>query len=136
MSHALTLGIPTSKGSILMMTLGASTATGRIMFGKIITFGILDRLHMHQLSMVVTGVACMMLPLIKTFAGLVIYVILVGLVDGCFVVMMPLLTLTLAGVENKVLAWGYLVGVSSVTFTLGPPVAGENSLSYFCLHGC
>ena len=92
--------------------------------GKIITFGILDRLNMHMLSMVITGVACMMVPLIKTFAGLMTYVICVGLVDGCFVVMMPLLTLTLAGVENKVTAWGYLVGVSSVTLMLGPPVAG------------
>ena len=55
--------------SILMMVMGASTATGRILFGRIVASGVLNRLHMHQLSMVITGSGVMLLPLIKTFHG-------------------------------------------------------------------
>lgn len=52
------------------MILGATTAVGRIMFGKIVQHGVLNRLHMHQLSMVVTGTGVMVLPLIKSYTGL------------------------------------------------------------------
>ena len=55
---------------MLMMVLGATTASGRLLFGKIVQLGVLNRLHMHQLSMVVTGTGVMMLPLIKSYIGI------------------------------------------------------------------
>ncbi|KAL5010182.1 hypothetical protein ScPMuIL_012487 [Solemya velum] len=123
-SYAKDVGIPPENGSMFVMLLGACTATGRILFGKIVEFGVLNRLHMHQLSMVVTGTGVMLLPLIKSFGGIIAYVIVVGLVDGCYVVLLPLLTASLVGPENTVLAWGFLVGVSSFTFASGPAIAG------------
>jgi len=80
---------------------------------------------MHQVSMVITGTAVMMLPLIKSFEGIIVYVIMVGLVDGCFVVLLPVLTTAFIGIEDTVLAWGFLVGTASITFTMGPPIAGN-----------
>lgn len=59
---------------------------------------------------------------------IVLYVVIVGLVDGCYVVLLPILTASLMGLENSVLAWGFLVGSSSITFTLGPPTAGRSLL--------
>ncbi|KAL5010815.1 hypothetical protein ScPMuIL_013120 [Solemya velum] len=123
-SYAKDVGIPPENGSMFVMLLGACTATGRILFGKIVEFGVLNRLHMHQLSMVVTGTGVMLLPLITSFGGIIAYVIVVGLVDGCYVVLLPLLTSSLVGPENTVLAWGFLVGVSSFTFASGPAIAG------------
>lgn len=114
---------------MLVMILGGSTAVGRIMFGKIVQFGFLNRLHLHQMSMVITGTGAMLLPLITSFGGLAAYVVCVGLVDGCFVVLLPLMTAALVGSDKTVIAWGFLVGASSVTFTLGPPVAGRFSLA-------
>ena len=114
----------TQQGSNLVMILGGATAVGRLMFGKIVEWGYLNRVHMHQLSMVITGTACMFLPVIRSFVGLVCYVVLAGLVDGCYVVLLPVLTTQLVGLENRVMAWGFLVAMSSVTFTLGPPIAG------------
>ena len=126
MAYANDIGVPPSKGSLLVMLLGGFTATGRILFGKVMEWGYLNRLNMHQLSMVLTGTAAMLLPLIKTFSGLVCYVIFVGLVDGCYVVLLPVLTTTLVGSgSDSVLAWGYLTMVTSITYTLGPPVAGQ-----------
>ncbi|XP_062585339.1 uncharacterized protein LOC134247004 isoform X1 [Saccostrea cucullata] len=123
-SYAQDIGIPPEKGSMLIMVLGITTAIGRVMFGKIVGLGVLNRLHMHQLSMVVTGTAVMMLPMIRSFIGIIFYVVVVGLVDGCYVVLLPVLTVSLMAGENSVTAWGFLIGTSSVTFTLGPPVAG------------
>ncbi|OWF53663.1 uncharacterized protein LOC110446130 [Mizuhopecten yessoensis] len=123
-SYAEDIGIPPERGSIFVMLLGASTAIGRISFGKIVQLGFLNRIHMHQISMVITGTGVMLLPMIKTFSGIAVYVIVVGLVDGCYVVLLPVLTTSLMGAENTVIAWCFLVGTSSITFTLGPPVAG------------
>ena len=66
----------------------------------------------------------MVLPLIPSFGGLITYVICVGLVDGCYVVLIPILNATLAGADSAVLAWGFLSGFSSIFFTAGPPLAG------------
>jgi len=123
-SHCKDLGISADSASLLMMVLGGSTGIGRIMFGKIVDMGLMDRLHMHQLSLLITGTGAMILPLITAYWGLMIYVICAGLVDGCMVVLLPVLTTTLIGAENKVTAWGYLTCVSAITFTLGPPTAG------------
>lgn len=123
-AYAEDCGIPPEKGAIFIMMLGASTAFGRILFGKIVQYGFLNRLHMHQFSMVITGTGVILLPLLKSFVGISIYVVCVGLVDGCYVVLLPVLTATLVGVENAVLAWGFLTGTSSITFTAGPPIAG------------
>ncbi|KAK3097753.1 hypothetical protein FSP39_012826 [Pinctada imbricata] len=123
-SYAKDQGIPPEKGSILVMLLGGCTAFGRILFGRIVQSRILNRLAMHQLSMVVTGTAVMLLPLIKSFTGIIAYVLVIGLVDGCYVVLLPVLTSALLTGENIVSAWGFLIGTCSITFTLGPPVAG------------
>ena len=126
-SYAVESGLSPKMASILVMLLGFFTASGRILFGKVIEWGFLNRLNMHQISMVLTGTAAMLLPLIKGFGGLVAYVIFVGLVDGCYVVLLPVLTSTLIGSGNdSVLAWGYLTMVCSITYTLGPPVAGKS----------
>ena len=68
-SYAIDQGISPDKAAILMMVLGAATASGRLMFGKIVQMGVLNRLHMHQLSMVVTGTGVMLLPLITSYLG-------------------------------------------------------------------
>ena len=66
----------------------------------------------------------MMLPLCKSFTSIMIYVIITGLVDGCYTVLLPTLTEAFTGEDKKVLAWGILNFFASITFTLGPPVAG------------
>jgi len=59
------IGIDHKTASMLLTILGAATATGRILFGKIVEYGYLNRLHLHQLSIVITGTGCMLLPLIR-----------------------------------------------------------------------
>ena len=66
----------------------------------------------------------MMLPLCDSFASIMVYVIITGLVDGCYTVLLPTLTEAFTGEDKKVLAWGILNFFASITFTLGPPVAG------------
>ncbi|KAL3881964.1 hypothetical protein ACJMK2_028346 [Sinanodonta woodiana] len=124
-SFAFHIGIPPEKGFLIMVLFGGCTTCGRLMFGKIVELTFLNWLHMHQLSMIVTGIAIMLLPLAKSLTGVIIYVVVAGLVDGCFVVLLSILTMNVVGLENAGLAWSFLTGISSITFTLGPPIAGN-----------
>jgi len=67
------------------------------------------------------------------YLGIVVYVVVAGLVDGCYVVLLPILTAQLMGVEKSVLAWGFMIGTCSLTFTLGPPAAGTEELRCLAL---
>ncbi|XP_046570104.1 monocarboxylate transporter 10-like [Haliotis rubra] len=123
-SYAMSQGISADTAAYLLMALGCATTIGRILSGKIVQYGFLNRLHLHQLTMIITGTAFMILPSIESFAGLLAYSIVLGLVDGCYVVLLPILTSSLIGADKAVLAWCFMSCVCSLTFTLGPPVSG------------
>ncbi|XP_067671755.1 monocarboxylate transporter 10-like [Haliotis asinina] len=123
-SYAMNQGISADTAAYLLMALGCATTIGRILSGKIVQYGFLNRLHLHQLTMITTGTAFMILPSIESFAGLLTYSIVLGLVDGCYVVLLPILTSSLIGADKAVLAWCFMSCVCSLTFTLGPPVSG------------
>ncbi|XP_071108045.1 monocarboxylate transporter 13-like [Haliotis cracherodii] len=123
-SYAMDQGISADTAAYLLMALGCATTIGRILSGKIVQYGFLNRLHLHQLTMIITGTAFMILPCIESFAGLLAYSIVLGLVDGCYVVLLPILTSSLIGADKAVLAWCFMSCVCSLTFSLGPPVSG------------
>ena len=83
-----------------------------------------DHCLVTSCSQVITGTGVMLLPLCRTFGAIIAYVTLTGVVDGCYVVLLPTLTEAFTGEDKKVLAWGILNFFASITFTLGPPVAG------------
>ncbi|XP_078618122.1 monocarboxylate transporter 10-like [Branchiostoma floridae x Branchiostoma japonicum] len=124
-SYAADVGV--SDGPVLVLILGAASTCSRLLFGPVLQLQFLvqlNRLHIQTFSMIVTAVVTLVLPACSTFGGLVTCVLLLGLFDGCFVTLLPILTVDLVGVENMSLAWGFTLGSCSVSFILGPPTAG------------
>ena len=76
------------------------------------------------MTMILTSVGYMTLPALRTFSVLMGYVVCMGLVDGCYVVLLPILTCSMVDDKKAVLSWGFLAGTTAVTFTMGPPIAG------------
>lgn len=75
--------------------------------------------------MVVIGIVVMMLLMICLFIGIILYVVIIGLVDGCYVVFFLVLMVFLMVGENFVMVWGFLIGISFVIFMFGFFVVGE-----------
>lgn len=75
--------------------------------------------------MVVIGIVVMMLLMICLFIGIILYVVIIGLVDGCYVVFLLVLMVFLMVGENFVMVWGFLIGISFVIFMFGFFVVGE-----------
>ena len=74
----------------------------------------------------------MFLPLIKSSIGLILYCVVVGLVDGCYVVLLPLLTSRFLGADRAPLAWGCVVSVASISFMAGPSFSGKLRICLVC----
>ncbi|ESO84236.1 hypothetical protein LOTGIDRAFT_94870, partial [Lottia gigantea] len=123
-SYGVTNGIPVSKCTYFVMVLSGATTIGRLVSGRIVQKGYLNSLHFIQLCMIVIGVLFMILPTITSFAGLLPFIAFLGLVDGCYVVLLPMVTCSLVDYNDAILAWGMLAGTCSLSVTIGPPAAG------------
>ena len=77
--------------------------------------------------MFTSGLSSILFSLVSTsYAGLAIYVILFGLLDGSFVGLMSIMTLKCTGsVELMSHSWGISLMFMSCSMIVGPPTVGE-----------
>ena len=61
------------------------------------------------------------------------YSVIFGFHDGCFVVLIAILTGDIVGRKNMVPAFGLMYCITGIPMVLGPPVAGKSSL-LFCFY--
>ena len=71
--------------------------------------------------MAVTTTLC---PLATTYGGLILYAVSFGMFDGCFVLLIAVVTSDIVGPSKLAQALGALYGVIAVPMIFGPPLAG------------
>ena len=71
--------------------------------------------------MAVTTTLC---PLATNLTGVIIYASSFGMFDGCFVLLIALMTCDIVGSNKLPQALGMLYGVIAVPMIFGPPLAG------------
>ncbi|XP_059152863.1 monocarboxylate transporter 12-like [Physella acuta] len=123
-SYAGFLGISASRASYIVMAMGGATTVSRLITGKILTCQLLSRLHFKQTIFVVMGTSYLLLAHVTTIEGLYVFAVVRGLLDGAHIVMLPMLTASMVGQNKALLGWGYIAGAISITYTIGPPIAG------------
>ncbi|KAH9512872.1 hypothetical protein Btru_036829 [Bulinus truncatus] len=124
LNYAGFIGINASRASYIVMAMGGATTVSRLITGKILTCQLLSRLHFKQTIFVVMGTSYLLLAHVTTIEGLYVFAVVRGLLDGAHNVMLPMLTASMVGRNKALLGWGYIAGAISITYTLGPPVAG------------
>jgi len=118
------LGVPLSQGSWLISYLGISSAIGRMLFGRVSDVCSLKNIHIYRACMFLSGLASVLCPLGNTYWALVVYVVVLGFLDGSYIGLMSIVTLDIVGVHKIAPAWGILFFCQSFTYLLGPPAAG------------
>ncbi len=81
---------------------------------------------MYQASLLAIGLSTVVCPITESYAGLVIYSLVFGFFDGCFVGQVAVITGDIAGKERLSQAIGNMFGVVAIPMSLGPPVAGKD----------
>lgn len=122
--YADDLGIPPSKGSWLVGFLSIMSTVGRVIFGKICELQCINKLHVYQLSVFIIGISTIICPITEGYAGLLVYSLVFGFFDGCFVGQVAVITGDIAGRSKLSQAIGNMFGVVAIPMMLGPPVAG------------
>ena len=89
---ALTLGIPMSRGALLLGYLSISAIFGKLLSGRLSDLPRVRRLYIFVVSATILSFSSMCVTSAKTYHGLLAYTIVAGFFDGCFVVTVPLIT--------------------------------------------
>ena len=84
---------------------------------------------MLQLSFFVVGVILILLPFCKFYELVLALTLVFGIFDGCFVAVVGPIAFQFCGPEGASQAIGFILGLSSIPLTIGPPIAGKETKS-------
>ncbi|KAL7730289.1 hypothetical protein ACLKA6_016542 [Drosophila palustris] len=115
---------PGKDENIPVMCIGITSGIGRLIFGVIADMPRVNRMYLQQLSLVCIGALTLLLPLTSSYNILVLFALIMGLFDGCFISLLGPIAYEICGPSGATQAIGFLLGLCSLPLTIGPPVAG------------
>lgn len=116
---------PGQGENLPVMCIGVTSGLGRLMFGAIADLPGVNRIYLQQLSLVCIGVVTIMLPMTSSYVLLIVFTLVMGLFDGCFISLLGPIAYEICGPQGATQAIGFLLGLSSLPLTVGPPIAGN-----------
>ncbi|XP_060607305.1 monocarboxylate transporter 10-like [Ruditapes philippinarum] len=116
---------PGEDGSWLILCLSITSGVSRIICGKLADIPWFSRIRMQQLAFLVLGISTVCIPFAKTFGALIGISLIMGVCDGVFVCLLGPIAFDIVGPGEASQAIGFLLGIFSIPFTIGPPVAGQ-----------
>ena len=124
------MGASHRDGSLLLSYIGIGSGVGKLIFGKISDMPCVDTIRLYNICMVLSGLS----PLLAIFAVgydmLVLYVVVLGLLDGCFIGLMSIVTLECTDRDKMSVAWGAALMIMSFSMLLGAPAAGKRRYQF------
>lgn len=108
-----------------VMCIGITSGLGRILFGAIADLPSCNRIYLQQFSLVCIGIVTLLLPLTSSYILLIIFTLIMGLFDGCFIALLGPIAYEICGASGATQAIGFMLGLSSIPLTVGPPIAGK-----------
>uniref|UniRef100_A0A1I8Q065 Major facilitator superfamily (MFS) profile domain-containing protein n=1 Tax=Stomoxys calcitrans TaxID=35570 RepID=A0A1I8Q065_STOCA len=118
------LAYPNRDQNLPVMSIGVTSGLGRLIFGVIADLPGVNRIYLQQLSLFCIGVVTILLPLTSSYVLLIVFSLIMGLFDGCFISLLGPIAYEICGPSGATQAIGFLLGLSSLPLTIGPPVAG------------
>ncbi|XP_030370865.1 monocarboxylate transporter 10 isoform X2 [Scaptodrosophila lebanonensis] len=116
---------PGKDVNLPVMCIGITSGVGRLIFGVIADLPGINRMYLQQLSLVCIGLVTLLLPLTSSYVVLVCFALIMGLFDGCFISLLGPIAYEICGPSGATQAIGFLLGLSSLPLTIGPPIAGK-----------
>lgn len=121
--------LPDNSGESLLTCIGVTAAIGKIALGLIADRPNINPVLLQQISFVGIGVITMILTTAPYFNDnaytvIVIYSLILGVFDGCFSALLGPIAVYICGPENATQGIGFILGVVSMPFMLGPLLAG------------
>lgn len=115
---------------------------GKLLLGMVVDIRWMNSLCLYGVTLVGSGLALLLIPLIKSYVGLQVISVVLGFLSGNWSIT-PYMTTKIVGIERLTEAYGILMFFGGFGIMLGPPVVGKNDRFCFarhhylhCLHLC
>ena len=123
--------LPDNNGEGLLTCIGITAGIGKILLGIIADRPNVNPVFLQQFSFVAIGVITMLLNTAPYFAdhaytSLVILSLILGAFDGCYSALLGPIAVHICGPLGASQAIGFILGLTSIPFMLGPLLAGDN----------
>ena len=132
-SHAVLVGVPHGKASFLVGILSITSTIGKVLAGKIADLKQVNIFYMYQTGLLTMSISTTLLPIGHGYPALVLYALVFGLGEACFVVLIPLITKEVVGIRRLSPALGSLFMIMAIPTMLGSPIAGKLKLFLYPL---
>jgi len=126
----------------LVSCLGFGSLTIRPFFGKFLDLPRVSRLTTLQITLLLISVFTTLVPIATNYEWLATYAFMYGLLEGCFLISLPLIVQDLVGDSKLASALGTLYCLLSIPKTAGPSIAGwiydtsdSYAVAFFCAGG-
>jgi MCP family monocarboxylic acid transporter-like MFS transporter 10 len=123
--------LPEKNGEGLLTCIGITAGIGKILLGIIADRPNVNPVFLQQFSFVAIGIITMLLntaPYFGDYAytSMVILSLLLGVFDGCYSALLGPIAVYICGPRGASQAIGFILGLTSIPFMLGPLLAGDN----------
>ncbi|XP_055853944.1 monocarboxylate transporter 10-like [Episyrphus balteatus] len=119
------INFPRRNSNLPIMCIGAASCIGRMIVGILADIPGINRIRIHQGSLIGMGVVTVMLPYISSFNTLLISSAALGVFDGMFFPVLGPICYQLCGSSGAAQAIGCFLGLVAVPMTIGPVLAGK-----------
>lgn len=122
--HASDVGLSATEASLVVSYSGIASTFGRLFFGRIADMKRVDRSLLYTSSMLITGVATILLPFARSYAAFICFAVAFGMFAGVFIAIMPIVVADYIGLSNLSQAMGLMYSIQFIPNLVGPPCAG------------
>ncbi|XP_055904897.1 monocarboxylate transporter 10-like isoform X2 [Eupeodes corollae] len=119
------INFPRQNINLPIMCIGAASCIGRMIVGIVADIPGINRIRIHQLSLVGMGVVTVLLPFNVSFNILLLSSLALGIFDGMFFPVLGPICYQLCGPNGAAQAIGCFLGLVAVPMTVGPVLAGK-----------
>ncbi|XP_055032615.2 monocarboxylate transporter 9b isoform X2 [Misgurnus anguillicaudatus] len=125
----------------LVSIISISAGVGKLLLGIVMDIRWMNSIFLYVFTLLGTGLALLVIPVTKNYAGLQVISAVLGFCSGNWSVI-PYMTTKVVGMDRLTEAYGILMFFSGFSIMLGPPIAGwiydwmhSYNLAFFCSGG-
>jgi len=113
-----------SQSALLAGCMAAGGFIGSLGFGRLSDHPRCNRILACQFAIMSMGVVCTLVTIASSYKWLAVLAFAFGVFDGCYEMLVPVITSDIVGFELASPAIGTLYCILAIPKTIGPPVAG------------
>ena len=120
------IGITADKASKLYIYYGISSATARIIAGRICDVRRINPIYVYQGVELVVGLSTILVTFANSYSELIVFAVFYGFCDGSFITILNVILMTCVEEAKRPASLGWNMQLASIFMGSGPPIAGRS----------